>query len=198
MQASTSAASDGYFQARASQLRHSMSRSHSRGSSPSSASKSRAAVAAARAPLSSSTRRPSPLRSSQYQQVAPLTRKALDWANDQMTTVSKEMENLLELKYRGDIQEYMYHMEVRSTTVATKLGLTLTASSQLKTMPSIELIDMQPEIQWFMRKYLMEFIIEVHQQHALRAETLYLAVNILDRYVSKRIVFKKHYQLVGW
>lgn len=89
-------------------------------------------------------------------------------------------------------------MEVRSTTVATKLGLTLTASSQLKTMPSIELIDMQPEIQWFMRKYLMEFIIEVHQQHALRAETLYLAVNILDRYVSKRIVFKKHYQLVGW
>jgi hypothetical protein len=38
-------------------------------------------------------------------------------------------------------------------------------------------------------------LIEVHQQHALRPETLYLAINIVDRYVSKRIVFKKHFQV---
>lgn len=56
---------------------------------------------------------------------------------------------------------------------------------------------MQPELQWYMRPYLVDFLIEIHQQHRLRPETLYLALNIVDRYVSRRIVFKKHYQLVG-
>lgn len=41
-----------------------------------------------------------------------------------------------------------------------------------------------------MRPYLVDFLIEIHQQHRLRPETLYLALNIVDRYVSKRIVFK--------
>jgi len=64
-------------------------------------------------------------------------------------------------------------------------------------MASVELIDMQPELQWYMRPYLVDFLIEIHQQYRLRPETLYLALNIVDRYVSKRIVYKKHYQLVG-
>jgi hypothetical protein len=68
----------------------------------------------------------------------------------------------------------------------------------MRTAASVELIDLQPELQWYMRPYLVDFLIEIHQQHALRSETLYLAMNIVDRYVSKRIVFKKHYQLVGW
>jgi hypothetical protein len=56
---------------------------------------------------------------------------------------------------------------------------------------------MQPELQWFMRPYLIDFLIEVHQQFRLRPEVLFLAMNIVDRYVSKRVVYKKHYQLVG-
>jgi hypothetical protein len=58
-------------------------------------------------------------------------------------------------------------------------------------------MDMQPEVQWLMRPYLIDFLIEVHQQFRLRPEVLYLAMNIADRYVSKRVVYKKHYQLVG-
>ncbi|WVW80637.1 hypothetical protein I302_102623 [Kwoniella bestiolae CBS 10118] len=65
------------------------------------------------------------------------------------------------------------------------------------TLASAELMDMQPELQWFMRPYLIDFLIEVHQQFRLRPEVLYLAMNIVDRYVSKRVVYKKHYQLVG-
>lgn len=56
---------------------------------------------------------------------------------------------------------------------------------------------MQPELQWYMRPYLVEFLVEIHQQFRLRPEVLYLSLNIVDRYVSKRVVFKKHYQLVG-
>lgn len=56
---------------------------------------------------------------------------------------------------------------------------------------------MQREIQWYMRPYLIDFLIEAHAAFALLPETLYLTVNLLDRYCSKRVVYKQHYQLVG-
>jgi len=48
-----------------------------------------------------------------------------------------------------------------------------------------------------MRPYLIDFIVEAHQAFSLLPETLFLAVNLLDRYCSKRVVYKQHYQLVG-
>ena len=41
-----------------------------------------------------------------------------------------------------------------------------------------ELIDQQPELRWHMRSYLVDFLVEIHLQHRLRPETLYLALNI--------------------
>lgn len=64
-------------------------------------------------------------------------------------------------------------------------------------MPDVASIDIQQEIQWFMRPYLIDFLIEAHAAFQLLPETLFLAVNLLDRYCSKRVVYKKHYQLVG-
>lgn len=64
-------------------------------------------------------------------------------------------------------------------------------------MPDANLIDMQREIQWYMRPYLIDFLIEAHAAFALLPETLFLTVNLLDRYCSKRVVYKQHYQLVG-
>lgn len=48
-----------------------------------------------------------------------------------------------------------------------------------------------------MRPYLIDFLIEAHTAFQLLPETLFLTINLLDRYCSKRIVYKKHYQLVG-
>ncbi|RDA82868.1 hypothetical protein CP532_4232 [Ophiocordyceps camponoti-leonardi (nom. inval.)] len=59
------------------------------------------------------------------------------------------------------------------------------------------LIDMQREIQWYMRPYLIDFLIEAHAAFVLLPETLFLTVNLLDRYCSRRVVYKHHYQLVG-
>ena len=64
-------------------------------------------------------------------------------------------------------------------------------------MPCVASIDIQTEIEWFMRPYLLDFLIEAHAAFALLEETLFLAANILDRYCSKRVVYRKHYQLVG-
>jgi len=48
-----------------------------------------------------------------------------------------------------------------------------------------------------MRPYLLDFLIEAHASFGLLPETLFLTINILDRYCSKRVVYRKHYQLVG-
>lgn len=65
------------------------------------------------------------------------------------------------------------------------------------TLPDLHSIDSQHEIQWYMRPYLVDFLVESHQVFGLLPETLYLTVNILDRYCSRRVVYKKHYQLVA-
>ena len=64
-------------------------------------------------------------------------------------------------------------------------------------MPDVDSIDIQTEIQWFMRPYLLDFLVEAHSAFQLLPETLFLTVNLLDRYCSKRVVYKRHYQLVG-
>jgi hypothetical protein len=48
-----------------------------------------------------------------------------------------------------------------------------------------------------MRPYLLDFLIEAHTAFGLLPDTFFLAVNLLDRYCSRRVVYKKHYQLVG-
>jgi len=65
------------------------------------------------------------------------------------------------------------------------------------TMSSTQSMDQQPEIRWHMRPCLVDFLVEIHFTFRLRPETLYLTLNIIDRYVSRRVVYVKHYQLVG-
>ena len=48
-----------------------------------------------------------------------------------------------------------------------------------------------------MRPYLLDFLIEAHTAFGLLPTTLFLAINLLDRYCSRRVVYKRHYQLVG-
>ena len=64
-------------------------------------------------------------------------------------------------------------------------------------MSSTQSMDQQPEIKWHMRPCLVDFLVEIHFTFRLRPETLYLTLNIVDRYVSRRVVYIKHYQLVG-
>jgi hypothetical protein len=64
-------------------------------------------------------------------------------------------------------------------------------------MPSRTAMEQQTDIQMHMRKSLIDFIIELHSVFHLRQETLYLAINVIDRYCSIRLVQKKNFQLIG-
>ncbi|PKS12733.1 hypothetical protein jhhlp_000941 [Lomentospora prolificans] len=104
------------------------------------------------------------------------TAKLLAWNRQEL--IGNELSRLASDEYLEDIMQHLRQMED-------------------ETLADANLIDLQREIQWFMRPYLIDFLIEAHACFNLLPETLFLTVNLLDRYCSKRVVYKQHYQLVG-
>ncbi|KAF8327746.1 A/B/D/E cyclin [Cantharellus anzutake] len=66
-----------------------------------------------------------------------------------------------------------------------------------QTMPNPNYIDTQRDLAWKMRGILMDWLIQVHGRFRLLPETLFLAVNIVDRFLSARTVSLVRLQLVG-
>lgn len=62
--------------------------------------------------------------------------------------------------------------------------------------PNAQMIENQPELDWCMRPSLIDFFLELNRVFGLSSDVLFLAIHIMDRYCSKRIVLKKHFQLV--
>jgi cyclin B len=55
----------------------------------------------------------------------------------------------------------------------------------------------QPDITYRMRAILIDWLIEVHNKFKLHPATLWLCVNILDRYLSKVTIIRQKLQLIG-
>ncbi|KAJ0672784.1 putative cyclin domain-containing protein [Helianthus annuus] len=55
----------------------------------------------------------------------------------------------------------------------------------------------QPDLNAKMRAILIDWLIEVHRKFELMPESLYLTINIVDRYLSVRKVPRRELQLVG-
>jgi hypothetical protein len=64
-------------------------------------------------------------------------------------------------------------------------------------MPNPNYMEEQNGLQWTMRDILIDWLIEVHYKFRLLPETLFLAVNIIDRFLSLRVVSLQKLQLVG-
>ncbi|OAL44579.1 hypothetical protein IQ07DRAFT_244001 [Pyrenochaeta sp. DS3sAY3a] len=81
-------------------------------------------------------------------------------------------------EYGEEIFEYMHALEERMKPNATYM-------------------DHQAEIQWSMRSVLMDWLVQVHNRFTLLPETLFLAVNYVDRFLSCKVVSLGKLQLVG-
>jgi G2/mitotic-specific cyclin 2 len=64
-------------------------------------------------------------------------------------------------------------------------------------MPNPEYMDGQSEISWSMRQTLVDWMLQVHLRYHMLPETLWIAVNIVDRFLTKRVVSLLKLQLVG-
>lgn len=58
-------------------------------------------------------------------------------------------------------------------------------------------LNLQHEVTWRMRSVLVDWVIEIHYLFQLLPETLFLSVNIIDRFLSLRTVVLGKLQLVG-
>ncbi|KAF7969432.1 hypothetical protein HWV62_27319 [Athelia sp. TMB] len=65
------------------------------------------------------------------------------------------------------------------------------------TMPNPLYMDSQKELAWSMRGILTDWLVQVHVRFRLMPETLFLCVNIIDRFLSARVVSLAKLQLVG-
>jgi G2/mitotic-specific cyclin 3/4 len=81
-------------------------------------------------------------------------------------------------EYGDEIFEYMHNLEE-------------------KMKPNANYMDHQAEIQWSMRSVLMDWLVQVHNRFTLLPETLFLAVNYVDRFLSAKVVSLGKLQLVG-
>lgn len=68
---------------------------------------------------------------------------------------------------------------------------------EIATMANPDYMESQTELEWKMRGILVDWLLEVHTRFRLLPETLFLAVNIIDRFLSSKIVQLDRLQLVG-
>jgi cyclin B len=82
-------------------------------------------------------------------------------------------------EYVADIQELLFRDE------------------RLDDSPWPNYMDSQTDINGKMRAILIDWLVEVHMKYRLRTETLFLTVNLIDRYLSCAQITRKKLQLVG-
>ncbi|PHH68828.1 hypothetical protein CDD80_7208 [Ophiocordyceps camponoti-rufipedis] len=85
---------------------------------------------------------------------------------------------LMVAEYANEIFEYLRDLEVRS-------------------IPNPQYMSHQDDLEWKTRGILIDWLIEVHTRFHLLPETLFLAVNIIDRFLSEKVVQLERLQLVG-
>ncbi|KAH7907568.1 cyclin-like protein [Hygrophoropsis aurantiaca] len=85
---------------------------------------------------------------------------------------------LMVSEYVGEIFKYMKDIE-------------------LTTLPNPNYMESQKDLAWSMRGILLDWLVQVHARFRLLPETLFLCVNIIDRFLSARVVSLAKLQLVG-
>lgn len=58
-------------------------------------------------------------------------------------------------------------------------------------------MDRQTELRWSMRSVLIDWVVQVHARFHLYPETLHLSINLIDRFLSEKVISLGKLQLVG-
>ncbi|KAL5011884.1 hypothetical protein ScPMuIL_010435 [Solemya velum] len=69
--------------------------------------------------------------------------------------------------------------------------------AEKKRRPKVGYMKKQPDITISMRSILVDWLVEVSEEYKLHRETLFLAVNYIDRFLSQMSVLRGKLQLVG-
>ncbi|XP_024238924.1 cyclin-A2 [Oncorhynchus tshawytscha] len=92
-------------------------------------------------------------------------------------------------------EEKQVHMNA-ATEYASEIHAHL-REMEVKSRPKAGYMKKQPDITYSMRAILVDWLVEVGEEYKLQNETLYLAVNYIDRFLSSMSVLRGKLQLVG-
>jgi len=106
---------------------------------------------------------------------APTEAEILEWTTYDQYDLGDPM---MVAEYASEIKEYLLQLEK-------------------KTHPDPDYMRIQDELTWKMRSILVDWIINIHCNYGYHPETLYLAINIMDRFLAIRQVSMEKLQLVG-
>ena len=102
---------------------------------------------------------------------------------------------LMVSEYVVDVCEYLKEIEVGESLKFLLHILTL--RKQLATMPRPDYMEDQSEITWENRGILIDWLLQVHAKFGLLQESLFLTVNLIDRFLGMRAISLSKLQLVG-
>ncbi|KAL5600761.1 hypothetical protein FOVSG1_006878 [Fusarium oxysporum f. sp. vasinfectum] len=100
--------------------------------------------------------------------------------NQEQVQASSSADILLweEGDYLEDVMQHLAHMES-------------------VTLPSVSMIEQQTQITWQLRSSLIDFVVRSHQYFRLPSQVLFLSVNLIDRYCSRKQIGQEYYLLLG-
>lgn len=107
------------------------------------------------------------------------------------TPVRREEPVVFNTPFEGDAQDIQRVSEYAAEVFAQLF------QDEAAQLPRPEYMENQVDINSKMRAILIDWLVEVHMKYRLRPETLFLTVNIIDRYLSVRPVMRKRLQLLG-
>ncbi|CAO1629222.1 unnamed protein product [Sympodiomycopsis kandeliae] len=90
--------------------------------------------------------------------------------------------------------------EVRDTSMVAEYSKEIfayMAKCEMETLANPQYITYQNELHWHMRTTLVDWLLQVHTRYHMLPETLFIAINIVDRFLSVRVVSLAKLQLVG-
>ncbi|KAJ7284917.1 cyclin [Mycena rebaudengoi] len=108
------------------------------------------------------------------------------------------------LQYQKEVQAireaFQDDMDIQDTTMVSEYAEDIfdyMCDLEEKMMPGADYMDHQNEITWAMRQTLVDWLLQVHLRYHMLPETLWIAVNIVDRFLTARTVSLIKLQLVG-
>jgi cyclin-A len=137
--------------------------------------------------------------------VEPSTPMSVDKSTMEVATASKSLirndrDRFFEVvQYQKDILQYLKQLEVSSNDdlALDEFSLGISQQTQRNLRPRAEYMKKQPDINDSMRAILVDWLVEVSEEYRLQSETLCLAVNYIDRFLSFMSVVRAKLQLVG-
>jgi len=110
------------------------------------------------------------------------------------------------VEYVDDMYEFYKLTEVKISCVSLSLSdciyLSIYTNINMTSFMQVDsrvhdYLQSQPDINGKMRSILVDWLIEVHRKFELMPETLYLTINIVDRFLAVKMVPRRELQLVG-